>query len=113
MSTLGFRIEGESPARATSLEPAVPVNRRFILRPTRCLYFHFAIWAIAQHKTPTRETVAALWTRGNRELAQRWIDDLRRARTAPDPDDDPPPCIAEKMTDIAHAIHHAAANPED
>lgn len=27
--------------------------------------------------------------------------------------DDIEPCVAEKLGDIAHAIHHAAANPED
>ncbi len=27
--------------------------------------------------------------------------------------DDLPPCIAEKFGDITHAIHHAAANPEN
>lgn len=27
--------------------------------------------------------------------------------------DDLPPCIAETFGDISHAIHHAAANPEN
>lgn len=113
MSALGYRIEGELPVRATSLEPVTPANRRFTARPTRYTYFHFAIWAMGLSQTPPSATVAALWTGGNRDLAQRWIADLRRARTAPDPDDEPAPCITGKFGDIAHAIHHAAANPED
>lgn len=108
MSALGYRIEGEPPARATSLEPVTPANRRFTTRPGRINYFHFAIWAMRSCDEPTCEAVAALWTGGNRRLAQQWIDDLHCALTAPDPDDDPPPCIAEKMTDIAYDLHRSA-----
>lgn len=107
MSALGFRIEGELPARATSLEPASPL-RRLAARPSRRIYFHFATWVARAGHMPSLEAVAQHWTRGNARLAQEWIDDLHRARATADPDDDPAPCVVERMRDVAYDIHRSA-----
>lgn len=88
--------------------PVDPYRQRLSVRPTRRTYFRFAAWACGRATRPLLGDVAALWTQGNASLAQEWLDDLYMALSTPAPDDDTPPCIAEKFSDIAHDIHRSA-----
>ena len=111
--TIKPSIGGTVPALALPLaSPPAPASapqhlagrdpHRLSTRPTRRTYFRFATWACRRASRPSLEDVMALWAQGNAALAQEWLDDLHMALSAPDPEDDIAPCIAEKFGDIAH-----------